>query len=111
MLSSTDRSTNGDIMNESAMQTSFAHDGDRRDQEEESLIQILFAHTDELECPEYQKVSTRQRTPSGANSRRDVKSDREEEELLQALFAHIDEYECSSERKERQWPLKASTIS
>lgn len=76
-----------------AVQTSFAHDGDRRDQEEESLIEILFAHANELECSESQKVSTRQGTPSGASSPRDAKSDGEEEGLLQALFAHVDERE------------------
>ncbi len=87
------RSANSDIMDESAVQTSFAHDGDRKDQEEESLIQILFSHTDELEYPKHRKVSTRQRTPLRANSRRDVKGDCKEENVLQALFAHVDECE------------------
>lgn len=86
-------SANSDLMDGSAVQTSFAHDGDRKDREEESLIQILFAHTDELEHPEHRKVSTRQRTPFRANSRRDAKGDCEEENVLPALFAHVDECE------------------
>lgn len=87
------RSANSDIMDESAVQKTFAHDGDRKDQEEENLIQLLFAHTDELEHPEHRKVSTRLRAPSRANSGRYVKGDCEEENVLQALFAHVNERE------------------
>jgi hypothetical protein len=73
--------------------TSFAQDDDRRDQEEESLIETLFAHVDESESSESQKVGVRRRKLSGASRPRDSHGDREEEGLLQALFAHVDERE------------------